>query len=51
MDIFGWIGHKEKIFEDWILKVTDEDLVIIAGDTSWAISLDEAKADLDEIEA
>lgn len=50
MDIFGWMGHKEKIFEDWIMKVKEEDLVIIAGDTSWAISLDEAKGDLDEIE-
>ncbi len=49
MDIFGWYNHKEKIFEDWKIKVKDDDLVLLAGDTSWALHLDEAKQDLDEI--
>lgn len=49
MDIFGWINHKEKIFSSWNELVTDEDIVIIAGDTSWALKFEDAKLDLDEI--
>ena len=48
MDIFGWHNHKEKIFEDWKNKVKAEDLVLLAGDTSWALHLEEAKQDLEE---
>ena len=48
MDIFGgnWQGHFEKIKNDWQAKVKQEDIVLIAGDISWAMKLDEAKADL-----
>lgn len=49
MDIFGWINHKEKIFESWKASVKEDDVVIIAGDTSWALKFEEAKLDLDEI--
>lgn len=49
MDIFGWHNHKERIFEDWKARVKPEDLVLLVGDTSWAIHLDEAKQDLQEI--
>ena len=49
MDIFGWINHKEKIFSSSTALVTDEDIVIIAGDTSWALKFEDAKLDLDEI--
>ena len=33
MDIFGghWEGYTEKIIDNWKSKVTDEDLVLIAG--------------------
>ena len=53
MDIFGkkWEGHFDKIKEDWLGKVRDEDVVLLAGDLSWAMSLEEAKADLAEIAA
>ncbi len=48
MDIFGehWEGHVEKIVEDWQSRVTQEDIVLIPGDISWAMTLDEAKEDL-----
>lgn len=48
MDIFGghWEGYTEKIISNWKQKVTDEDLVLIAGDISWAMKLEEAQADL-----
>ncbi|MBQ8197719.1 MAG: metallophosphoesterase [Clostridia bacterium] len=48
MDIFGgnWVGYMEKIREDWLSKVTAEDVVLIGGDISWAMSLDDAKNDI-----
>lgn len=47
MDIFGdhWDEHYQKIKEDWEKRVKPEDLVLLTGDTSWAISLDEAHED------
>lgn len=51
MDIFGpvWEGYLEKIEEDWYKKISDEDIVLIAGDLSWAMKFEEAKPDLDYI--
>lgn len=49
MERFGWINHKEKIFDGWNSKVEQEDLVLLAGDISWAMSMDNAQADLMEI--
>lgn len=48
MEIFGehWAGHKEKIRANWLQTVTAADTVIICGDISWALQLDEAKSDL-----
>lgn len=49
MDIFGngWEGHAEKIRANWISQVTDDDVVLLPGDLSWGMTLDEAKADLE----
>ncbi len=49
MDIFGptWEGYLDKIFADWKAKVNDDDIVLLAGDFSWAMKLEEAKADFD----
>jgi predicted phosphohydrolase len=51
MDIFGahWEDHFEQIKEDWQSRVTDDDIVLVAGDISWAMSLADAKKDLDEL--
>ncbi|MGN0804359.1 MAG: metallophosphoesterase [Candidatus Coproplasma sp.] len=48
MDIFGsgWEGHFDKIRYDWNLKVSDEDIVLICGDISWGITLNDGLADL-----
>ena len=53
MDIFGdgWKNHWSLIVEDWKNKVTDEDIVLVAGDISWAMTLEEAQADLERIGA
>lgn len=52
MDIFGsqWVNHAEKIEHAWRETVSPEDLVLIPGDISWAMTLDEVKPDLDWIE-
>ena len=51
MDIFGdkWTDHETKIINDWNLNVNQEDTVLVLGDTSWGINLQEAKSDLDII--
>ena len=50
MDVFGgnWIGYLDKIRADWQEKVTDEDLVLIGGDISWAMTLEDALKDIAE---
>ena len=51
MNIFGdnWDNHEMKIIENWKLKVKPNDTVLVLGDTSWGINLEEAKSDLDII--
>lgn len=53
MDIFGegWEGHFEKIKADWAEKVTDEDIVLIGGDTSWGMKLEEGMFDVTSLKA
>jgi len=53
MDVFGehWEGHFERISMDWQSRVTDEDVVLIPGDTSWAMQLRDAVPDLQLIGA
>ncbi|WP_074349414.1 metallophosphoesterase [Proteiniborus sp. DW1] len=52
MDIFGnnWVSHQDKIFNNWRNIVSEDDIVLIAGDISWALRLSEAYADLMKIE-
>ncbi len=52
MDIFSrhWENHAEKIKTEWQKRVTDDDTVVIAGDVSWAMTLDEAVLDFRFIE-
>jgi len=47
MNIFGdnWENHENKIREDWLSKVADEDLVVLPGDFSWAMNLEDAYLD------
>ncbi len=49
MDKFGgnWVNYLEKIRADWQEKVTDDDLVLIGGDISWAMDIADAKLDID----
>ncbi|MDO8349165.1 MAG: metallophosphoesterase [Planctomycetota bacterium] len=49
MDIFGpqWVGHAERMQQAWDAMVAPEDWVLVGGDTSWGLHLDEAMPDLD----
>lgn len=53
MDVFGphWQNHFERIREDWLGKVEPGDAVLLPGDLSWAMRLEEAMEDLGRIGA
>lgn len=48
MDVFGgaWEGHDKRLRDVWLRLVEPEDTVIIAGDISWGLRLEQATADL-----
>ena len=46
MDIFGgWENYQALIGENWRRLVQPEDTVVLAGDISWGMTLEQAKAD------
>ena len=49
MDIFGpvWEGYLDKIFAEWKEKVGENDIVLLAGDLSWAMKMEEVESDID----
>lgn len=49
MDIFGsnWENHEEKIKKDWLSKVKKEDTVLLPGDFSWAMNLEDTYKDFE----
>ncbi|MBN1421435.1 MAG: metallophosphoesterase [Planctomycetes bacterium] len=53
MDVFGpaWRDHPARIAAAWRYRVAAEDLVIVPGDISWAMTLEEARPDLAWISA
>ena len=48
MEVFGraWADYMLRIENNWRHLITDHDTVIIPGDVSWALSLEEAESDL-----
>ena len=53
MDIFGenWANHFEKIKNNWLDKIKDDDMILIAGDISWSLKESDSKLDLDWIDS
>ena len=53
MDIFGeeWVDHAEKLKTSWLQTVSPGDTVIICGDISWGLRLEEARADFEWLRA
>ena len=47
MNIFGdnWDNYEEKLKQDWLSKVKEEDTIILGGDFSWGTYLEETIAD------
>jgi predicted phosphohydrolase len=45
MDVFGWERHYERIRDCWLKTVGPDDTVLIPGDISWAMRLEEARHD------
>ena len=48
MEIFGehWTDHAAKVAANWHQLIRSDDTVIICGDTSWAMDLQDALTDL-----
>ncbi len=46
MDVFGWTGHPRPLQRAWDASVTADDVVIVAGDISWATRPSEVLEDL-----
>ena len=51
MNVFGsqWDDHFERIRADWTSRVTDDDLVLLPGDLSWAMKLEDAREDIQSV--
>ena len=49
MSIFGesWEGHSDKIKNNWISKVKQEDTVVLPGDFSWSMHLKDTYKDFE----
>ena len=51
MDIFGgWEDYAQKIEKNWMQKVKGGDTVVIPGDISWGMDLEEARPDFEFLE-
>ena len=53
MEVFGnkWLHYTEKIKNNWTRLITEKDTVIIPGDISWALNIEESLPDLKWIDA
>ena len=53
MDIFGprWFNHVQRLALHWREAVSEEDTVVIPGDISWALKMEDAVYDLDWVAA
>lgn len=51
MDIFsGWTNYLERLQKNWNSKITDDDTVVLLGDHSWALKLEDSRNDLEFID-
>lgn len=53
MEVFGqrWLGYVEKIRKNWLRVVGENDTVIVPGDISWGLSLEDSIEDLKFIDS
>ena len=50
MDIFGWENYTERIRVNWQRMIGEDDTLIMAGDFSWGLKLEETLDDFKFIE-
>ncbi|HCB95507.1 MAG TPA: serine/threonine protein phosphatase, partial [Ruminococcus sp.] len=51
MDIFaGWSNYVERLEDNWRKLITDDDTVVVGGDISWAMKLEETFVDFSFID-
>ena len=53
MEVFGlaWENYEKRVFKSWKEIVKEDDYIVIPGDISWALKLQEAQKDLKRIES
>lgn len=52
MDIFrGWEGYTQRLQKNWCDIVDENDIVVAAGDISWAMRLDDAERDFEFLDS
>ena len=51
MDIFGWDNHVERVRSNWLRMIDEKDTVVLPGDFSWALKLEESVEDFKFIES
>ena len=51
MHVFGrgWDNHASRLKEAWLSRVSEDDVVVIPGDISWGLKLEEAMDDIEWI--
>ena len=46
MDVFrGWVNYVDRLRENWNSVVCDDDVVVVPGDISWAMKLEDTRTD------
>lgn len=51
MDIFGWENHVERVRSNWVRMIDENDTVVLPGDFSWALKLEESVEDFRFLES
>lgn len=52
MDVFpGWDDYVERIKQNWCAKIQESDTIVLPGDISWGMSLEEALQDFEFIDS
>ena len=53
MEVFGsaWENYEQRMFKAWKDIVKEDDYIVVPGDISWALRIDEAYNDLNRIES
>lgn len=51
MEIFGWKDHPKKVEAAWREKIAIDDIILLAGDLSWAMSVPGVIPDLQWLES